>query len=84
LLAFLGPDAGVFLASCQDGQQRPNFPRYLQPKLITTGQVCDWERLLSDSNKLMETLQANLMMTYSAHMPDILYIYPCIISPTAG
>jgi len=84
LLAFLGPDAGVFLASCQDGQQRPNFPRYLQPKLMTTGQVCDWERLLSDSTKLMETLQANLMMTYSAHMPDTLYIYPCIISPTAG
>lgn len=86
LLTTLGPDAGIFFASCQDGQQQPNFPRYLQPKLMTTGQTppTDWDKLLSNSSKMMETLQANLMMTYSAHMPDSVFIYPCIISPTAG
>ena len=80
LLMALGPDL-VFLASCQDHQLRPNFPRYLHPKLI--GCHHDWDRLFN-YGKLVPLLQGNVILTYSAHKPDSVFIYPCIISPTAG
>lgn len=81
LLMTLGPNGGIFLASCQDGQTRPNFPRFLHSKLV--GHLEEWDRIL-DWDKLMDSLQSNLLMTYSAHKPDSVFIYPCIISPTAG
>lgn len=81
LLMTLGPNGGIFLASCQDGQTRPNFPRFFHSKLI--GHLQDWDRIL-EWNKLMDSLQSNLLMTYSAHKPESVFIYPCIISPTAG
>ena len=81
LLMTLGPNGGIFLASCQDGQTRPNFPHFLHSKLI--GRLQDYDRIL-EWNKLMDSLQSNLLMTYSAHKPESVFIYPCIISPTAG
>ena len=81
LLLTLGPNGGIFLASCQDGQTRPNFARFLHAKLVE--HLPDWSRLL-DWDKHMDLLQSNLLMTYSAHKPESVFIYPCIISPTAG
>jgi hypothetical protein len=81
LLMALGPNGGIFLAACQDGITRPNFPRFLHSKLVDHLQ--EWDRLL-EWEKLMDTLQSNLLMTYSAHKPESVFIYPYIISPTAG
>ncbi|XP_057369283.1 lysosomal-trafficking regulator-like [Daphnia carinata] len=81
LLMALGPNGGIFLATCQDGQTRPNFPRFLHSKL--TDHLQDWDRLL-EWNKMMDSLQSNLLLTYSAHKPESVFIYPYIISPTAG
>lgn len=83
LLCAMGPDSGVLLASCQDGKTRPNWPRFLRPACIKPS--LDWDRVVdSHDNPLMGTLQSNLLMTYSAHKPETVFIYPCIISPTAG
>lgn len=81
LLMTLGADGGVFITSCLDGQLRPNLPRFLHPKLVS--RAINWEQIL-DSDKLMEQLQTKVLLTYSAHNPDSVFLYPCIISPTAG
>lgn len=80
LLSALGPDGGVFLTSCQDGQPKPNFPLILRPKLLDK---VDWRKMF-EYEDMMETLQANLLLAYSAHKPDSVFLYPSIISPTAG
>ena len=80
LLSALGPDGGAFLTSCQDGQPRPNFPLILRAKLL--GKV-DWGKMFGHE-KMMEALQANLLLAYSAHKADSVFMYPSIISPTAG
>ena len=76
----LGPD-NVFLASCQHEQLEPNFARYVHPKL--TSRLQDWRQVFN-YEKLMPILQANVVLTYSAHKPESVFIYASIISPAAG
>lgn len=81
LLMALGPDGGVFLTSCLDGMLMPNFPRYIHPKLVS--RIPFWDQIF-EPDKLMESLQSKILLTYSAHSPESVFLYPCIISPAAG
>ena len=80
LLLALGPDS-VFVASCLEKQPSPNLSRCLHPKLV--GRSIDWNTVFNHG-KLMESLQQQLILTYSSHKPDSVFIYPSVISPSAG
>ena len=82
LLTALGPNGGVFLSSCLDGEPLPNFIHYLQPRWIQ--RLPNLERILDPNNKLMDQLRTKVLLTYSAHDPASVFLYPCIISPTTG
>ena len=89
LLTAVGSDR-VFLAGCQSGdatddqQLTPNLVRVLsQSKQMVRQANVDWPLVFHGAH-LTRALQQNVILTYSSHRPDCVFIYPSIITPAAG
>nr|CAD7400993.1 unnamed protein product [Timema cristinae] len=76
-LVGLGPNY-VNLTDCDVDKQSPNFTSVFGAKTLSCG--IDWELILEGKKGNLKELQDNLLLTYCAQNPNVVNIYPQVVT----